>query len=282
MASTREIKRRIKGITSIKQITKAMELVSTAKLRKAKLVLEKSRPYYETVLSNINEVMRHLEGEHPLLKVREIKNSLYIVLTSDRGLAGGYNSNILKMVQEDIGDRVDNSKLIVVGNKAKEFFTRRGYDIVKSCVGISEEPNYGDAKNLARLALDLYQKGEIDEIKIAFTRFESTLKYIPKIMTLLPSKEMKETEKSNALIEFEPSASAVLNYLIPKYIESSIYGSLIEAAASEQGARRMSMEAATDNAVEMIDDLQTNYNRARQAAITNEITEIVSGANALK
>lgn len=282
MASTREIKRRIKGITSIKQITKAMELVSTAKLRKAKLVLEKSRPYYETVLSNINEVMKHLEGEHPLLKVREVKNSLYIVLTSDRGLAGGYNSNILKMVQEDIGDRIDNSKLIVVGNKAREFFTRRGYDIVKSCVGIGEEPSYGDAKNLARLALDLYQKGEIDEIKIAYTRFESTLKYIPRIMTLLPSKEMKETEKSNALIEFEPSAGAVLNYLIPKYIESSIYGSLIEAAASEQGARRMSMEAATDNAVEMIDDLQTNYNRARQAAITNEITEIVSGANALK
>ncbi|MDO5713516.1 MAG: ATP synthase F1 subunit gamma [Tissierellia bacterium] len=281
MSTTREIKRRIRGINSIKQITNAMELVSTAKLRKARRVLEQSRPYYETVLSNIRNVIGHVNENHYLLVNREIENRLYIVLTSDRGLAGGYNANVLRLAQDKIGENKSTAKLLVVGTKARDFFTRRDYNIIESYTGISETPTYKDAKLLGKKAMELFKAGEVDEINLVFTRFESTISYTPKVLQLLPSEAITEEEETKTLVEFEPSSEAVLDYLIPKYIESSIYGALIEASASEQGSRRVAMEAATDNANDMIGELETNYNRARQAAITNEITEIVSGADAL-
>lgn len=282
MSSTREIKRRIRGINSIKQITNAMELVSTAKLRRARIILEKSRPYYETVLENIHQVIGYVSENYYLLEQREVENRLYIVLTSDRGLAGGYNANVMRLAQDEIGDDIDRAKLLVVGTKARDFFSRRNYHIVESYTGISETPTYKDAKILAGKAMDLFREGEVDEINLVFTRFESTISYTPKVLRLLPSEVItEEAEGPSLLMDFEPSSEAVLDYLIPKYLESSIYGALIEASASEQGARRVAMEAATDNADEMIEELETNYNRARQAAITNEITEIVSGADAL-
>ncbi|MCD1147577.1 ATP synthase F1 subunit gamma [Peptoniphilus sp. KCTC 25270] len=285
MASTREIKRRIRGINNIRQITKAMELVSTAKLRRARSNLEATRPYYETVLDDIQELLPIVNDGHPLLAKREIKTVLNIVLTSDRGLAGGYNANIQKLTHKTMEEDGVETKLLIVGSKARDHFQRRNYNIHKAYVGISEDPTYQDAVELSDVAMELYRTGEVDAINLIYTRFESTISYEPKVIRLLPSKDLEKAEgeenKAKTLVEFEPSAEEVLDYLIPKYIESSIYGALIEAAASEQGSRRVSMEAATDNANDMIDTLETNYNRARQAAITAEISEIVGAADAL-
>ncbi len=285
MASTREIKRRIRGINSILQITKAMELVSTAKLRRARIRLAKTKPYYQTVVDDIREILSVVDENHPLL-VREKKDAvLYIVLTSDKGLAGGYNANVLRLTEKTIKEDGCPSKLLVVGTKARDYFERRNYDIAESYTGLSEDPEYSDARELAAVAMDLYKKGKVDAIRIIYTRFISTISYDAQVVSILPSDELKAEEDRPAVrsqIEFEPSPMAVLDYLIPMYVATAIFGSLIEAAASEQGSRRVAMENASDNAHDMIDELQTNYNRARQAAITNEITEIVSAADAVQ
>lgn len=283
--STNEIKQRIRGISSTMKITKAMELVSTSKMRKSRVKLAKSRPYYKTVLSSISGVLASCNEIHPLLEEREVKNSLYIVITGDRGLAGGYNSNINKLVQDQCSDRKDSVKIITVGSKAKEFFSRRGYDIVGEFRDISEEPEFADAKLIGDLAVDLFRAGEIDEIFVVYTEFITTLSHKPTVVKLLPadlSGDDSEDKKISKIIEFEPSPSIALDYLIPKYIDSSIFGALIEASASEQASRRTAMKSATENAEEMIEDLNMTYNRVRQAAITMEISEIVSGADALK
>jgi F-type H+-transporting ATPase subunit gamma len=282
--STRDIKRRIRGVSSTKQITKAMELVSSSKLRKARERQEKAKPYYTTVLENIQNVLSTTGNiKHPLLDNREVKTSLYIVLSADRGLAGGYNANIMRMTENIIKERNVNSKLITVGSKARDYFTRRSYDVVKSFTGVSEEPQFADAREIGNIALNLYMDKEIDEINIVYTRFLSTISQEPKVLKLLPSEEVhEESKRGKVLTEFEPSTEDVLDYLIPKYTQSSIYGALIESSTSEQAARRIAMESATDNAEEIIDELQISYNRARQAAITMEISEIVSGAEALK
>lgn len=282
--SALDIKRRIKGISSTKQITKAMELVSTSKLRRARMELERSRPYYLTVLNNIQNVLGNVQGlKHPLLETREVKKPLYIVIAGDSGLAGGYNSNIMRLVEEDVKDIKDDVSLVVVGIKALEYFRRRDYNIVGEFLDIMGSPSFLEAKKITKLVLDLYKKEEIDEINIVYTVFLTTLNQQAKILKLLPSEEVEErAEGSPVITEFEPSPSEVLDYLIPKYIESAIYGALIEASSSEQAARRVAMEAATENAEEMIDDLNIMYNRARQAAITMEISEIVTGAEALK
>ena len=282
--STRDIKRRIRGVSSTKQITKAMELVSSSKLRKARERQEKAKPYYTTVLENIQNVLSTTGNiKHPLLDNREVKTSLYIVLSADRGLAGGYNANIMRMTENIIKEKNVNSKIITVGSKARDYFTRRSYDVVKSFTGVSEEPQFADAREIGNIALKLYENKEIDEINIVYTRFLSTISQEPKVLKLLPSEEVhEESTRGKVLTEFEPSTEDVLDYLIPKYIQSSIYGALIESSTSEQAARRIAMESATDNAEEIIDELQISYNRARQAAITMEISEIVSGAEALK
>ena len=285
MASTREIKRRIKGINSILQITKAMELVSTAKLRRARIRLAKTKPYFQTVVDDIREILTIVDDNHPLLS-REKKDAvLYIVLTSDKGLAGGYNANVLRLTEKAIKEDGVASKLMVVGTKAKDYFERRNYDIVESYTGLSEDPDYSAARELAAAALDLYESGEVDAIRVVYTRFISTINYDAQVVSILPSDELKAHEDRTSVhsqIEFEPSPMAVLDDLIPMYVATSLFGALIEAAASEQGSRRVAMENASDNAHDMIDELQTNYNRARQAAITNEITEIVSAADAVQ
>lgn len=282
--STRDIKRRIRGVSSTKQITKAMELVSSSKLRKARERQDRAKPYYTTVLENIQNVLSTTGNiKHPLLDNREVKTSLYIILSADRGLAGGYNANIMRLTENIIKEKNVNSKIITVGSKARDHFTRRSYDMVKSFIGISEGPEFSDAREIGNIALKLYENKEIDEINIVYTRFLSTISQEPKVLKLLPSQEVhEESKRGKILTEFEPSTEEVLDYLIPKYIQSSIYGALIESSTSEQAARRVAMESATDNAEEIIDELQISYNRARQAAITMEISEIVSGAEALK
>ncbi|HHV46666.1 MAG TPA: ATP synthase F1 subunit gamma [Tissierellia bacterium] len=283
--STREIKRRIRGINNIKQITNAMELVASARLKRARDRLEKTRPYYNAIYENIREVLGELGSiNHPYLKPREIKRSLYIVIAADRGLAGGFNSNVNRLAEREMKYIKDRVKVIAVGTKARDYFRLRGYDIMAEFIGITEDPSFKDAKNIGTLALEAYEKGEIDEVKLVYTRFISVISQQPDILRLLPGDSLKADEEKakRAIIEFEPSLDDVLNYLIPKYIQSVIYGALVESSASQQGARRTAMENATDNAEEMIDELLLTYNRVRQAAITTEITEIVSGAEALR
>lgn len=282
--STRDIKRRIRGITNTKQITKAMELVSSAKLRKAREKLDRTKPYFNTVYESINEILSTTKNiNHPYLEVREVKKSLYVVITADRGLAGGYNSNIIRLVENEIRDNKDNVLLIVIGIKGRDYFKRRGYNVVGEFIGISEEPYFSDAQEIGEKVMKLYEDKEIDEVKLAYTKFITTINQEAVLMKLLPNDSMnREREIKLSVVEYEPSPEDVLSYLIPKYIESTIYGALIESSSSEQGARRTAMESATDNAEEMIDELTLSFNRARQSAITSELSEIVAGAEALK
>ena len=287
-----DIKRRIKSVTSTKQITKAMELVATAKLKRARNKLEKSKPYYNRIYKSIREIVAFSKGvRHEFLEEREINKTLYIVLTGDRGLAGGFNSNICKLVEEDVEDK-SKVKLICVGSKGRSYFIKRGYDIAYEMTGVSETPEFSNAQVIGDKAIDMYKSEEVDAVKLVYTEFISTINYNPRVLDLLPlviknkeelEDELKENSEENPIIfRYEPSPGEVLNYLIPKYISSTIYGASIESSASEQGSRRVAMESATDNAEEMIDDLNLLYNRARQASITQEISEIVSGADALE
>ncbi len=261
-----------------------MELVSSAKLRKAREKMAKSRPYYNTIYDNIKQVLNETGSlGHPYLDTRDVENSLYIVITADRGLAGGFNSNVIRKAEEDIRDKKDNTYLITVGLKGREYFKRRGYNIAGEFIGMTEEPNFSHAKDIGEMVMDMFEKKEIDEVYIVYTEFITTISQQVKKLKLLPSEDIREgVSQKGTVIEFEPSPEEVLDYLIPKYIESVIYGALIESSSSQQGARRTAMESATDNAEEMIEELQLSYNRARQAAITAEISEIVSGAEALK
>ncbi len=282
--STRDIKRRIKGIGNMMQITNAMGLVSSAKLVKAREKLIRTRPYYYTVLNNIERIFGIIEEiDYPLLQKRDIKRSLYIVISDDRGLAGGYNNNIVKLVEKEVLDKKEDVDLILIGSKAVNYFERRGYHIIKSFTGITEEPDYSDAEEIGELAFRLYRNHRIDEIKIAFTKFINNISHEPELRQLLPPvKEDESKKRQNPIVDFEPSPKEVLDYLVPKYVVSNVYGALIEASCSEQAARRLAMEVATENAREIIEDLQTKYNRARQAAITTEITEIITGSEILK
>ncbi len=284
MATTKEIKRRIRGINSTRQITKAMELVSTAKLRKARLQLESSRPYYNTVLESIQKVLKHVRINHPYLVRREVEKTLLVVITSDRGLAGGYNNNITDLAEGMITEDPAAYELIVIGDKARDRLHDSGSTVLHAYRGFPELIEFEHAKRIGEQVIERYRTGEIDRVLLIFTRFDSTLQYTPMAYEILPfTPETGEAAtEPRTLVTFEPNPDEVLDNLIPLYVAISIYGALIEAAASEQASRRTAMEAATENADEMIEDLSVSYNRARQASITNEITEIVSGANALE
>lgn len=279
---SKEIKRRIKSVSNIKQITRAMELVSTSKLRKSRKQLELTRPYYNTVESSIREILANTKGvKYDLLERREVKNRLIIVLTSDRGLAGGYNINVIRKAESYIDDTV-GTKFILVGVEAREYFKRRYDGIVEEFSYISEEPSYNNAAKIGSICYDLYRKKEIDEVLLVYTHFSTVLSLVPSMVKLLPAESIeKEGNMENRLIEYEPSAEEVLNRLVKDYISITIFGAMIESAASEQASRRNSMKNATDNANDMLESLSLRFNRARQAQITQEITEIVSGANAL-
>ncbi len=284
---TRDIKRKIKSVNNTRQITKAMELVSTAKLKKAKDRLEVTKPYFETVIDAVSEVVQNEKSlKHEFLAKREVKKTLYIVITADRGLCGGYNINAIKRAVQDFPSK-EEALLLSIGKRGRDFFRKEDLNIHKDFIYISERPTYAHAQEIGQLALKMYSNEEVDEIKLVYTRLVSTISQEATILTLLPIK-VKETtveddvDKDFEFMNYEPSPEAVLSFLIPKYVESTIYGGLIDSAASEQAARRVAMESASNNASEMIDSLTLTYNQARQAAITQEISEIVSGAEALK
>lgn len=284
-AGMQDIKRRIRSVDSTKQITKAMELVSTAKLRRARQRAEQNRPYFEKIEEAVQGILPHAkEVQNIYLDQRELKKTGYIVITGDRGLCGGYNTNAIKKALSHMDDR--DVSIIAIGQKAVNFFRKKQYDLDGEFVAISEKPLFSDAKSIGKLAMELYENEMIDEVNLVYTEFVSTINHKPKLIKLLPldEKDIPEEmqEERDEVMTYEPSPEEVLNYLIPKYVESMIYGALIESSASEQGARRVAMESATDNAEEMIDDLNLKYNRARQASITQEISEIVGGAEAQK
>lgn len=277
----KDIKRRIRSVSNIRQITNAMELVSTAKMRKTRKKLENTRPYYQSVVESIREILSLARGvKTPLTQVRDIRRKLYIVIAGDRGLAGGYNGNLFRFAQSSMTKESD--QLVVVGAKTVEFFQKHGFDVVRQARGISESFTFEDAKEIAEYAIGLYRDKKIDAVELYYTKFESALRQTPTKMTLLPKvDEVPEARRRTELITYEPSPEVMLEYLVEEYISIAIYGALIESSASEQAARRVAMENATDNADEMIEHLSLRYNRARQQNITQELTEIVSGAEAL-
>ena len=287
-AGIRDIKLKIQSVNSTRQITKAMELVSTAKLKRAKDRVDITRPYFETVMSTVQDIIRNEKSlKHDYLNVRDVKKTLYIVVSADRGLCGGYNINVLKRTLADI-DSHDKATCITIGKKARDFFKKNEVDSLGEYLYISEKPTFADAQDIARKALKLYTDEKVDEIKLVYTRLVSTIAQEPHMLKLLPvempEEEVKEEsdDEMKEFVSYEPSAEAVLSYVIPKYMESTLFGALVESSASEQAARRMAMENASDNADDMIATLSLTYNQARQAAITQEISEIVSGAEALK
>lgn len=282
----RDIKRQITSIQSTKQITKAMEMVAASKLRRAQESAQAARPYADKIREVISNIANSgSEVSHPMLESREIKRTGYLIITSDRGLAGGYNANVLRQVMTTINEKhqsPDEYALFVIGRKGMEYFNRRGMPVIEQVIGLPDSPRFNDIKDIASLAVANFIDGSYDELILVYNEFISPLQQIPVEKLLLPlANEDISDAGPTAEYEFEPSEEAVLDVLLPQYAETLIYSAVLEGKASEFGARMTAMGNATNNATEMIDDLTLVYNRARQAAITQEISEIVAGASAL-
>ncbi|MCM1268698.1 MAG: ATP synthase F1 subunit gamma [Bacteroidales bacterium] len=286
MASMRDIKRRKGSIQSTQQITKAMKLVSTVKLQRAKQRAEQSKAYFNCMYETVTSMLAKTGGlTHPYLKAGDSPKKAVIVITSNRGLAGGYNSNVVKLIT--MGDfKKEDLKIYAIGKKGRDALKRYGYEIVEEDSAIIEEPSYVDAMALSERLLASFAAGEIGEIYLAYTGFKNTVVHEPTLLKLLPveaaaAEAGTQETGSKAMMNFEPEDDEALDMIIPKYITSLIYGGLVEAVASENGARMQAMDSATSNAEEMIDHLSLMYNRARQGSITQELTEIIAGANAI-
>lgn len=285
MASMRDIKRRRASIQSTEQITKAMKLVSTVKLQKSKAKAEESADYFNLMYDTIASVLRRSGTiEHKYLKAGESKKKAVIAITSNRGLAGGYNNNIIRLIIGSEELPAEDTYVYAIGRKGRDGLARKGYTIKADYSEVINEPMYRDAADIMVELLDLFTQGEIGEIYLAYTFFKNTVTHVPKLIKLLPVEAKPSegpAEDTNLLMNYEPNEDEVLNAIVPKYMSSLIYGGLLEAVASENGARMTAMDSATSNAEEMIDKLSLQYNRARQGAITQELTEIIAGANAI-
>lgn len=286
MASMRDIKRRKESIQSTGQIAKAMKLVSTAKLQKAKGRVEASKPYFNYMYEAVHTMLAKSGNiSHPYLQAGTSKKKAIIVITSNRGLAGGYNSNVVKLLTKGKLAKED-AIIYAVGRKGKESLERQGYQIKSDYSEVINEPIFGDAAEIGRAVLEAFCNNEVGEIYIAYTVFKNTVTQIPTLKKLLPMDVAEETEEKSVqdlvMMNYEPDAEEALDLIIPKYMNSLIYGALMEAVASENGARMQAMESATNNAADMIADLSLKYNRARQSTITQELTEIVAGASAIE
>ena len=285
MASMRDIKRRKSSITSTQQITKAMKLVSTVKLQKARAHAEATDPYFNYMYKTVSSMLAKSGNiEHPYLKAGNSPKKAVVVITSNRGLAGGYNSNIVMLITH--GDfKKEDLDIYAVGAKGEEALSSKGYNIVESASDMMENPTYEDAAVLCKKVLAAFADGQVGEIYLAYTHFKNTVTQEAKLIKLLPVEiDADETvqEESNILMNFEPNPEEALELIIPKYVTSLFYGALVESFASENGARMQAMDSATSNAEDMISDLTLKYNRARQGSITQELTEIIAGANAIE
>ncbi|NBI61506.1 ATP synthase F1 subunit gamma [Clostridiales bacterium] len=285
-SNAQDIKRRIKSVTSTEHITNAMKLVSAGKLRKAKATFEKTNENFHYITHSIAEIFNNSSEvpRHYLLGNREIKTTCYIIVTSSKGLCGGFNSNVIKEAEREILADWEKPVIIAIGNKGKEYFQKRGYEIYSEYLEPPESISFLETQEMSRPIIEMYNSGEIDEVVLIYTSFISSLEQEVKNVTLLPfdierDPDIMQLEKE---VEYEPSVEAVFNYLIPKYVEMMVYAAVVESATCEHAARRMAMENATDNAREMLDNLSLYYNRARQSAITDQIIEIVAGSEAQK
>ncbi len=278
-----EIKRRIRSVESTKKITKAMELVATSKLRKTRNQLEQSKPYYTNVALMTAEILANCKGDNDsvyLIENNNVKKDVYVVIASSLGLCGGYNANIFKEIKDVIKP---DDYVYSIGSKATSYLTKNHQGITDSKYeSLSTTFNFKDIINLVNKLTRMYREREIRKIKIVYTEFVNNLTFKPRIVTLLPidPDDFDHIEISKKATLFEPSSQEVLDNLIPMYLQAVIYGYVIESSTSENAARRISMENATDNADELTEQLLLKYNQARQTAITNEISEIVAGANA--
>ncbi len=279
----REIKRQIKSVQNTKQITKAMEMVAASKLRRAQESAQASRPYAEKMKEVIANIAATSNGiKHPMLSLREIKKTGYLIITSDRGLAGGYNSNVLRKVMNTIQTRhksEDEYSVFVIGRKGRDYFNKRGVRIEEEVIGLNDSPKFLEIKSIANSVVKKFENGIYDELIIVYNEFVNAITQIPVAKKILPLDQVTSETSVNAY-EYEPSPEGVLKVLLPKYAETLIYSAILESKASEFGARMTAMGSATKNATKMISKLTLIYNRARQAAITQEISEIVAGANA--
>ncbi len=298
MASVREIKRRIKSVKNISQVTRAMQMVAASKMRKAQEQALASRPYAAKaweILLHLSSQRGNVEQLHPLLKQRqEVKNVAIIMVTSDKGLAGAYNGNLIRAVTRFMRDNQrENAAIVAVGRKGRDFMLRYGRNVVAEFTDLPARPTSLDVVPMARIAIDGFLSGEYDEVHLAYTDFVNTLSQIPTVRLLLPiqpgssdgmvMREYMSHESSMAKVDYiyEPSAETLLDTLLPHFTELQIYQALLEAMASEHSARMVAMRSATENAKELIGDLTLTYNKARQEAITSEMLDIAGGAEAL-
>ncbi len=279
-SSMKDIKLRIKSVESTMQITKAMELVASSKLRRAKERSESTRPYFTTLRQTLEDIaLSNTDFSSPFVQEREVGKVCYVVIAGDRGLAGGYNNNLFKAVWEHMD--AQSACVLPVGKKAVEHCARRGMESLSDEYLSVEDISLRDCFSIAQLLCEEFRKGTFDTLYVGYTKFVSMLSQQPQVVKLLPIRhECQEQEKARSLIEYEPSAPAVYNAIVPEYVGGLLWGAVAESLASELGARRTAMDAASKNAGEMIEDLSLKYNRARQGAITQEITEIVAGAEA--
>jgi len=276
------IKRRISSVKSTRQIMKAMNLVAASKLQKAKVHLGSVRALFDE-MTRVIETVKHAEdiADNIFVRAREVKNTAYVVITSDKGLCGGYNSNISKEALAAMKN-VQNEKIISVGAKGGFYFQRKQKNILHRITGVSDANFYNNAQNIAGLLIEMYRSGEIDEAYVAYTRFNSMISHSPRVEKLLPLQGGAGGEKSGALMQYEPDVNTFLEHAVPIYLSIFLYDAIVESAVCEQAARMMSMDAAAGNATEIIEKLTLVYNRKRQDIITQEINEIVGGANALQ
>ena len=276
--STKEIKNRIRSMESTKQITKAMEMVAASKLRRAQAQVANSRPYFEILRSTINDIVdNNLEFSSPYLRERSGNKVMYVVIAGDRGLAGGYNSNILKLVQSQIKEK--EATVLPIGKKALDFFKSKNIPVLTENYAEAAGVSIGDCFSISKQLSKAFKDGEFDEIHVAYTNFVSVLSQTPDSMQLLPLvPDGHEKKTPSSVTLYEPGSEEVFEAIVPEYLGGILYGALCESRAAEQAARRTAMDSATSNAEEMIADLSLKFNRARQAAITNEIIDIVAGS----
>lgn len=284
MASMRDIKRRKESVTSTGQITKAMKLVSTVKLQKARDRAESNKPYFTILYDTVCSILaRTGKIDHRYLQANETSRKAVIAITSNRGLAGGYNNNIVKEITAAFTP--EETDIYALGKKGMEGLSRKGYNIVEDYSEVMNDPLYADAIHIGKNVLASYENGEVGEIYLAYTSFKNTVVQEPKLIKLLPidvEAIMQDVEIDVLTpMNYEPEADEALDMIIPKYMNNIIFGAFVEAVASENGARMQAMDSATKNAEDMIADLSLEYNRARQGAITQELTEIIAGADAI-
>jgi len=286
LASLKDIQDRINSTKKTQQITRAMQMVSASKLNKAEVNAKRYVDYKNKIQSVIANIANsNSDVSHPMLEKREVKKTGYILITADSGLAGAYNSNVIRRLHQIVEEKhnsTDEFVVIGIGRMGIDFCKKQDIPLKDSIIGIADHPQFAEIKTIASDAVQMYENEEIDELVIIYNRFVSAISQEVETTTLVPISEIGESNDATSQYEYEPSEEAILKVLLPQYAESLIFGALLDAKASEHAARMTAMQSATDNADELIDDLTLSFNRARQAAITQEITEIVGGAAALE